>query len=324
MTLRHRSPRYIATTLPGLEPVLAEEAAQQTGAAVVRSGPGHVVLEAAGTPDAVCGLHCADRAWAYVRDAAVDLTARPGRRGGREGTALRTLRSRLRRTDFTRSLETLAAAGVRPRTPTFRVTTVVGDQVALPYFAIHQSITDALGEASGWTVAPAADLTLLALVEAHRVSVGLMLPRPPGWPGGEHAQEETRVLAAALVWLTRPAPDDVFLDLSPKGTYVLSERRARGKCQVVAAGEALTRLPTADGQVTKLVGAFQRRPVKPEEMRPFAMEISRVLASSGIAAVAAPRQAGLAHTLEQAAQRPVRRLKAQAAKRQYQVVVIGD
>jgi hypothetical protein len=323
---RGQPPRYVATTLDGLARVLSDEARHQVQATVLHTAPGFAVFDATAPPQAVSGLRCADRIWAYVREVAIDLSAHGGRSGS-AGAGLRTLRTKLRRTSFARSLTTLRALRPRARSArqpqTFRLITSLGADVGFPYFTVHQSIADALADASGWSPSPsAADVTILALAEAAGVTLGLLLPRPGDWPGRDHAEEPLRVLAAAVVWLTRPRPDDVFLDLSPKGAFVPAERQARGTCRIVAPGDDLTRLAAGDGTVTKLAGCFSGRPVKPGQMPSLAAEIGRVLAKGGLAVLAALREVGLAHSLEQALGRPLPRLRARLDKREYQVAVV--
>jgi tRNA (guanine6-N2)-methyltransferase len=242
--MKHKRPTYVAQTQPGFEAIAAEEIAGRLEGAIVRGTRsvadknGMLLFEYAGDPRDLFALRTVEDLFALVatlhelpptiaalrllKDAAASMPVEPALQiarqirpgyGGRGKLRFRVVarqvgRAAYRRVDAQRAVERAIAA----RTD-------------------HQWRLEEEGALEFWlTLLPNEALLALRLSDEHMRHRDYKL---------EHLPASLRpTAAAALVWLTRPADDDVFLDPMCGAATILIERAQAGRYALLLGGDA--------------------------------------------------------------------------------------
>ena len=333
------TPRYIATTPQGLEPVLAEEARDRLAPTGLRVMSGRVVFDHAGPPQQATKLRCPAEVWAYVREVAVPIS---GER------SLRVWRAKLRRTRFDGALRALSRAGGCRAPKAMRVSVALAPQVKVGFIDVQSSAVEALGAASGLRPAGReADVQVRLLVEPERTTIGLLLPRPDGFARPNAPQSPLRPLAAAMLRLAQPSPQDTVLDLAggdglllsewaavgARGRYLAGDRRWRdaaatrevaqvGKLPACFAVWRAHSVPLSSGAVDACLGLLTRAARNPETAAAaLCREVARLLRSGGRAVLAAPRALGLPRHMQKPPLVVQRRLKVRVGDGDFDLLV---
>jgi 23S rRNA G2445 N2-methylase RlmL len=240
---KHKPPTYIAHAQPGFEAIAAEEIAETLDGAVLRGTRavadknGMALFEYDGDPRDLLALRTVEDVFAVVatlprlpptaaglrllRDAAAAMPVEPALRIARQLKPGRGGHGRLR---FRVVARQVGQAAYR------RVDAQVAVERAIAARADHHWRLAEEGALEFWlTLLP--DEALLAL----RLSDERMRHRDYKL---EHLPASLRPsAAAALVWLTRPAPDDVFLDPMCGAGTILIERAHAGRYVLLLGGD---------------------------------------------------------------------------------------
>jgi tRNA (guanine6-N2)-methyltransferase len=233
--------RYLVTVLPGLEPIVADEAAAKLPAATVReTARARVVLEVAAPASALMELRTADNVFELLGEA----TAGPHRADleplGRACAALLP-----DPTDDDR--QTLWVNASRRGAHTYS-----------RFEAAHVVSAALLRRRPRWTLGTAEShsVELRLDVEDDRALLSRRLSPPTfRWRGRERAFAAAALrppVAHALVWLTRPDPQDVFVDPFCGSGTVLSERAAYPAARIVGGDASPAALEAARQNVAAL------------------------------------------------------------------------
>ena len=285
-----------ATTLPGLEVVLAEELADKwanpdvevRGRTVVfrRPSPLHLPLALLAC-DAVCLL---------VREAHGDFAGHNG---------LGALCGKLARTQFDRSLELLAQAG-RPTPRTLAVAADVAGACGFMFFDVKRQATPVLANRLGLSASDEhPEVVVHVQCLPHIVRVGIRLPLVSWRPPSARATELPRSLVGSLVRLADPRQPVTLCDPDcGPGDVLLAWEKATGARHAVGldfgrrsrqqSGAArwlvqasTRRWPIADDRLSRVVSALPRVR-SPAEFAKLLGETDRCLAPGGRAVFSIP------------------------------------
>ncbi|MFQ6133467.1 MAG: methyltransferase domain-containing protein [Armatimonadota bacterium] len=327
----------MATTLAGLEEVLAEEARERLSPSGLRALPGRIVFDRRGPAQEAASLRCAEEVWAYVREVAVPVA------GAR---SLRQWRAKLRRTEFESGLRTVRRAGGSEAPTTMRVSVAAAPDVKVRFIDLQSSAAAALGAASGLQPSGAeADVWVRVLVEPECTTIGLALPRAEGFGP---AASPWRPVAAAMLRMAQVQPGGTIADLAcgegvllsewgaagGRGTYVAGDGRRREVVAARAAAHAaevrarfavwrVRALPLRDGAVRACLGLVRRLP---RDRRRVAAElwaeVARVLARGGRAVLAAERGLGLRREAQKHALAVARALRVRVERADLELLAV--
>jgi 23S rRNA G2445 N2-methylase RlmL len=272
---KHKIPTYIAQTQPGFEAIAAQEIAETLDSAVLRGmravadKNGMALFEYAGDPHDLLALRTVEDVFAIVarlpglpltadglrllRDTAATMPIEPALRVARQLKPGRGGHGRLRFRVVARQVGQAAYRRVDAQQAVERAIAARGDhhwrlaeEGALEFWltllpddsSTTRSKSPARGSRRPAHQAHAGYEALLAL----RLSDEQMRHRDYKL---EHLPASLRPsAAAALVWLTRPAPDDVFLDPMCGAGTILIERAHAGRYALLLGGD--TREPALE------------------------------------------------------------------------------
>src|SRR5262245_58920255 len=264
---RHQIPTYIAQTQPGFEAIAAQEIAETLDGAVLRGTRlvadknGLVLFEYGGEPQDLIELRTVEDVFGVVatlpwlpptlpalrllRDTAATMPIEPALRIARQLKSGRGGHGRLRFRVVARQVGQAAYRRVDAQQAVERAIAGRGDH--------HWRLADE-GALEFW-------LTLLPDKASARPKGAARSPNRPADPARagyeallalrlsdeqmrhrnyklEHLPASLRPsAAAALVWLTRPAPDDVFLDPMCGAGTILIERAHAGRYELLLGGD---------------------------------------------------------------------------------------
>jgi hypothetical protein len=289
--------RLYATTLPGLEAVLAEELVGTSGAQAVDAGHGSVVFEHPVPVPLPAPFLACDSLSLLVRDARGDFTGANG---------LSAVCGRLARTQFDRSLDLLSRLTKSPPR-TFTVAATVASDCGFLFFdAAHR----ALPVLANRLDLPASDREPDLVIDLHclpdLLRIGVRLPLQ-SWPRPTRKSPDSipRSLVGSLIRLAGPNraatlcdPDCASGEIIAAWQSVVGARHVVGlefrnlSPQPLVAARRVVRAssrtwPIADGRLSRVVSAlpFVRAPA---EFAKLLGETERCLASGGRAAFAIP------------------------------------
>ena len=306
---------YLATTLPGLEFVAADELRAKVADAAVEAAPrGKVVFRSAGGVERLLALRTVDNLYLLL-----------GRFSqGPHRVHLADLERAVGRVDVV-GVARAAAVDLGTRPTVFVNASRAGKQTYSRFEAAEAALRGLLASNRDWRAgtADAHELEFRLDVLDEEAMLALRLTPPSFRYRGEErtfARAALRpTVAHALVWLSRPAQEDVFVDPFCGSGTIAAERMGYPFRRIVAGdvdaeaavaardnvpGQMVMRwdareLPLAGHSVNKLVTnlPFGHQISAGEEIgalyRAFFVEVARVLAGDGVAVVLTDQDAAL-------------------------------
>ncbi len=232
---RSSEPSFVLTMPMGLDGVACEELSiRAPGASLEAHSSTELRLKGVGDSGALLAMRSINDAWVVLRDFAEI---------GPRYRDLHTLTSLVSRTSLEPVLSVTERSGRMPRTPTFSLTCSMRDERAYRRLDALKAVEDGLTAHTTWKLRPTggpATLRLWLHLEGDNARLcAAMAPRPL------HLRTRAVSLPAslpgpvayAMAQLTRPLPDDVFVDPTCGSGSIALERAENWRHQYILAGD---------------------------------------------------------------------------------------